>query len=112
MAFDLALCRNIYIFQKFMILECAMREFSTVELTQQIGTVTHIASKEPVMITHHRKPRFVLMSVEDFERMQAQGRPRRVYGVGETPPELAEMLAAELERRVNAGTTDHDDRTR
>ncbi|ACL59974.1 type II toxin-antitoxin system prevent-host-death family antitoxin [Methylobacterium nodulans] len=86
-----------------------MRQFSTVELTQQIGTVTHIASKEPVVITQHRKPRFVLMSIEDFERMQAQGRPRRVYGVGETPPELADLLATELERRINDKATDYDD---
>lgn len=87
-----------------------MRKFSTVELTQQIGTVTHAASREPVAITHHRKPRFVLMSIEDYERLQAQQRPRRVYGIGETPPELANMLATELERRLGENTPDdHDD---
>lgn len=86
-----------------------MRQFSTVELTQQIGTVTHAASREPVTITQHRKPRFVLMSIEDYERMQAQGRPRRVYGPGEAPPELAGMLADELERRLQDETPDHDD---
>jgi prevent-host-death family protein len=86
-----------------------MREFSTVELTQQIGTVTHAASREPVAITHHRKRRFVLMTIEDYERLQAQGRPRRVYGIGETPPELAEMLATELERRLDKKDADYDD---
>lgn len=80
-----------------------MRSFSTVELTQQIGAVTHAASREPVTITHHRKPRFVLMSVEDFEKMREGGRPRRAYGIGETPPELADMLAPELERRNSNG---------
>jgi prevent-host-death family protein len=86
-----------------------VRQFSTVELTQQVGTVTHAASREPVVITQHRKPRYVLMSIEDYERMQAQGRPRRVYGIGETPPELAEMLATELERRINDDAADYDD---
>ena len=47
-----------------------MRTFSTVELTQQVGTVTYAASKEPVAITHHRKPRYVLMSMEDFEKLR------------------------------------------
>jgi len=87
----------------------AMRTFSTVELTQQIGTVTHVASREPVAITQHRKPRFILMSIEDYEKMQGRGRPRRVYGVGETPPELADMLATELEQRINDGSSDYDD---
>jgi prevent-host-death family protein len=80
-----------------------LRTFSTVELTQQIGAVTHAASREPVTITHHRKPRFVLMSVEDFEKMRGGGRPRQAYGIGETPPDLADMLASELERRISDG---------
>jgi prevent-host-death family protein len=86
-----------------------LRTFSTVELTQQIGAVTHAASREPVTITHHRKPRFVLMSVEDFEKMREGARPRRAYGIGETPPELAGMLTAELERRISDGAADHAD---
>ena len=86
-----------------------MRVFSTVELTQQVGVVTHAASREPVTITHHRKPRFVLMSVEDFEKLREGGRPRRAFGAGEAPPELAEMLASELERRVYDGAADHAD---
>ena len=83
-----------------------MRTFSTVELTQQIGAVTHAASREPVTITHHRKPRFVLMSMEDFEKMREGGRPRRAFGAGETPPELAELIAPELKRRIGDGSRD------
>ena len=29
--------------------------------------------REPVVITHHRKPRFVLMSVESYEQLAAAG---------------------------------------
>lgn len=86
-----------------------LRTFSTVELTQQIGSVTHAASKEPVTITHHRKPRFVLMSMEDFEKMRESGRPRRAYGVGETPPELADMLVSALERRIHEHANNDED---
>jgi hypothetical protein len=49
------------------------------------------------------------MSVEDFEKMREGARPRRVFGVGETPPELADMLVSELERRIQANVTDHED---
>jgi hypothetical protein len=40
------------------------------------------------------------MSIEDLHRRREGMRPRRVFGRGETPPELAAMLVAELERRV------------
>jgi prevent-host-death family protein len=86
-----------------------LRTFSTVELTQQIGAVTDAAAREPVMITHHRKPRFVLMSMEDFEKMREGGRPRRAFGAGDAPPELAELLAAALERRVNDVSGEYKD---
>jgi prevent-host-death family protein len=86
-----------------------MRTFSTVELTQHIGAVTHAATREPVTITHHRKPRFVLMSIEDFEKLREAGRPRRAYGVGETPQELADILSSELERRISDGASDYAD---
>lgn len=69
-----------------------MRHFSTVELTQKIGDVTHAASSAPVAITQHRKPRFVLMSVEEYERMSRRADPRRAWVVEEVPDALlAEM---------------------
>ena len=46
-----------------------MRTFGTVEVTQQIGTVTRVASRKPVTITQHRKPRFIQMSIEGYEKM-------------------------------------------
>lgn len=80
-----------------------MREFSTVELTQQIGTVTHIASKEPVTITQHRKPRFVLMSVEDYERLRARGDMRTTGTLETMPDDLFEEVKAELSRYEREG---------
>lgn len=78
-----------------------MREFSTVELLRDLKTVTHAAAREPVAITQHRKPRFVLMALEDFERLKATNPdPRRAYRMEETPPELARLLASELDRIV------------
>lgn len=66
-----------------------MRQFSTVELTQKIGDVTHIARREPVAITQHRKPRFVLMSIEDYQRLVRRHDPRQAWRVEDVPGELA-----------------------
>jgi prevent-host-death family protein len=79
-----------------------MRAFSTVELLRDLKTVTHAAAREPVAITQHRKPRFVLMAIEDFERLQAAGSdPRNAYRVEETPRELADLLITGLDRIVD-----------
>lgn len=48
-----------------------MREFTTVEVLRDLKTVTHAAARAPVAITQHRKARFVLMAIEDFERLRA-----------------------------------------
>lgn len=79
-----------------------MKEFSTVELLRDLKTVTHAAAREPVAITQHRKPRFVLMALEDYERLKSVSADlRRVYRVEETPPELAALLSAGLDRIID-----------
>lgn len=88
-----------------------MRSFSTSELVRDIREVTHAASRAPVAITQHKKARFVLMAVEDFERLKRASDPRRVYGVGEAPADIAAMFLPELER-LAAGGDGPDDRGR
>ena len=70
-----------------------MKSFSTGDLSRKIGDVTHAASQAPISITQHNKPRYVMMSVETFQRLN----PRRVYGVDEVPDEIAEWLVPQLE---------------
>jgi prevent-host-death family protein len=70
-----------------------MKSFSTGDLSRKIGDVTHAASQAPVTITQHNKPRYVMMSVEAFRRLD----PRRAYGVDEVPDEIAEWLVPQLE---------------
>ena len=83
-----------------------MREFSTVDLLRDLKTVTHAATREPVAITQHRKPRFVLMAIEDFERLRI-GRqdPRKSYLVEDTPVELATLLTDGLDRIIDGTDT-------
>lgn len=75
-----------------------MRHFSTVELLRDLKTVTHAAARGPVAITQHRKPRFVLMAVEDYEQLRGNPDPRRVYRTSETPAELKTLLLEGLDR--------------
>lgn len=76
-----------------------MRHYSTAELVKQIGEVTHAAAQAPVAITHHRKPRYVLMTIEQYELMSAAD-PRRVFGPNELPPAEAAHVVAALERSI------------
>ena len=75
-----------------------MRRFSTVDLDKSIGNVKAAAAREPVIITEHRKDRFVIMSIQDFERLRTSGDPQRVFGAGETPPEIAAPFLAAIDR--------------
>lgn len=77
-----------------------MRQFSTAELVKHVGDVTHAAAQAPVAITQHKKPRFVLMTMESFEAMRRQSDPRRAYGPGELPPDEAGIVVAALERSI------------
>jgi prevent-host-death family protein len=78
-----------------------MRRFSTVDLDQKLGDVKAAAARQPVVITEHRKDRFVLMSVEDFAKLKLKADPRRVFGPGETPARLARLFDKEIARLLN-----------
>ena len=75
-----------------------MRAFSTNDLNKQVGEVTDAAARSPVVITRHRKPRFVMMSYELYQKLTGQADPRRAYGAGETPDAVAGIFEHELGR--------------
>jgi PHD/YefM family antitoxin component YafN of YafNO toxin-antitoxin module len=79
-----------------------MKRFSTVDLDKNLGDVKSAAGREPVIITEHRKDRFVIMTIEDFRRLRDSADPRRVYGAGETPHDVAAMFTAEIDRVLGA----------
>lgn len=76
----------------------AMKQFTTGDLNKQIGDVTDAASREPVVLTRHKKPRFVLMSYDHYERMRTGGDPRRAFHISEMPAEHAELFDEALDR--------------
>ena len=75
-----------------------MRSFTTHDLNKQVGDVTDAAAKAPIVITRHRKPRFVMMSYEHYQRLAEATDPRRAYGPGETPDDVASLFGNELDR--------------
>jgi PHD/YefM family antitoxin component YafN of YafNO toxin-antitoxin module len=77
-----------------------MQKFSTVDLDQRLGDVKAAAARAPVVITEHRKDRFVLMHVDEFKDMKLKANPRRVYGSGQTPKKLAKMFVDEIDRTL------------
>jgi prevent-host-death family protein len=80
------------------------RIFSTADLSRHIGDVTHAASEAPVMITHHSKPRYVLMSLEDFERIN----PQKSYSVEDMPGDLAQAMIDAIDVFLD-GKSSYDD---
>lgn len=76
-----------------------MRQFTTGDLNKHVGDVTDAASREPVVLTKHRKPRFVLMSYDHYERLRSDGdNNRTVHRASEMPAKHVELLEAEVDR--------------
>ena len=87
-----------------------MRSFTISDMNKQVGEITDAARKAPVVITRHRKPRFVLMSMEHYERLRGTDDPRRAYGAGETPEDISAQFATELDRLARGEGYDDEDR--
>ena len=87
--------QNIHIINNNWILrEFPMRTFTTADLNKHVGDVTDAARREPVCITHHRKPRFVLMAFEDYERLQGTKDPRKAVTLETMPADVEDGLLA------------------
>jgi len=55
-----------------------MRGYTATELANNTGDVLLAAAKESVEITRHGRPRFVLMTLERFQDLTAQGEKEAV----------------------------------
>ncbi|WP_083799266.1 type II toxin-antitoxin system prevent-host-death family antitoxin [Roseobacter sp. AzwK-3b] len=77
-----------------------MRNFSSTELANKTGDVLAAAAQEPVNIKRHGKTRFVLLSVEQFERLSMSADQRRSVHVEDLTAEEADELIAQLEHSI------------
>ena len=72
-----------------------MKEFSSAELSRNVAAVTDAATRAPVAITVYRKPKFVLMAMDDYHALA--GDSRRVHAIDEMPEEERAGLITALE---------------
>ncbi|MQY49541.1 type II toxin-antitoxin system prevent-host-death family antitoxin [Rhizobiales bacterium RZME27] len=70
-----------------------MRHYTTGDLNKQVGDVTDAASREPVVLIKHRKPRFVLMSYEYYQRLCTGGDPRKAHLASNMPDKHRELFS-------------------
>jgi prevent-host-death family protein len=78
-----------------------MKTVSSTDLKQSLGDVLAAAAREPVTITRHGAPRFVLQSLEAYEKREAWD-ARRAYTLDTAPHEHIEMLTAAVARQLEA----------
>jgi prevent-host-death family protein len=79
-----------------------MRSFPSTDLKQTLGDVLDAASHEPITITKHKKPRYVLMSIRDYEQRFKKDE-RQAFAVEEMPAEHLAMLETALSDQPDEG---------
>ena len=70
-----------------------MRIFNASDLQRNPSEIQMAALKEPVFLNYHDKPRYVMMSLEDFVRMQGA----KIVAGPESIPESVMKRIRELE---------------
>ena len=74
-----------------------MRTFTMASLAQNTGDVTEAADDGPVALTRHGRIRYVVLRIEEFDRLKAGGTdPRRSLTTEETPQDIQDILADDL----------------
>lgn len=70
------------------------KSFTTSDLNKHLGDVLDAASRRPVSITRHGKPRYVLTSAEHFARLKGEAQTRRAFRAETVPADLRNALLA------------------
>jgi len=74
-----------------------VRNLPASDLARKTGDMLDAASRTPVAITRHRKPRPVPMSLEHHEMLTGKS-DQKACNPDEMPAELKSIMAAALER--------------
>lgn len=69
-----------------------MKEFPAASLTRNTSDLFEAATVAPVAITKHRKPRYVVMSMERFEALSRSATTQIAVDVADMPDELGRLL--------------------
>jgi prevent-host-death family protein len=88
-------------------MEFDMTKFSLTDLSNRSGEVAEAAFRGPVEITKRGKRKFVLMTVEDFDRLAGATR-QRAYRSEDLSEEDREFFLTGLEAVAREGRLDDD----
>ncbi len=83
-----------------------MVTITSAELQRQFGRYRDMALKEPVTVTHHGRESLVILSVEEYRRLETLD-TRRAFYAWELPDEMATALE-QAEAPANAAEFDHE----
>ncbi len=72
-------------------------EFKAADLTRHTSDLFDTAIRSPVAITKHRKPKFVLMSMDQYRKL-TQGATQQAHRLDEMPDDLKALMIGGLER--------------
>lgn len=75
------------------------KSVTTAEFLRHFGRYHDEARLAPLTLTKHGRPSLVVLSADTYRQLTEQADPRRAYAAGETPPELAHLILAELDRQ-------------
>ncbi len=78
-----------------------MRQFSSTELANNTGDVLAAAAQEPVQIARHGKPRFVMLTTEQYAKLQSGHDTRRSVHVEDLDDAEAADLIARLQESID-----------
>jgi prevent-host-death family protein len=73
----------------------SMTRFSLTDLSNRSGEVVEAAFRGPVEITHRGKRRFVLLTVEEYDRLVRAADTRQAFHADDLPEEVATMTLAD-----------------
>jgi antitoxin Phd len=80
-----------------------VKQFSSTELANRTGDVLAAAAEAPISITRHGKPRFVMLSTEQYDRLSRRDETRRAFHVSNLTDAEAERLIADLQASIDNG---------
>jgi antitoxin Phd len=83
-------------------MEAGVKQFSSTELANRTGDVLAAAAEAPVVIARHGKPRFVMLSAEQYERLRRRGDSRRAFHVSDLTDADAEQLIRDLQDSIDS----------
>lgn len=74
-----------------------MATFPSTDWTRKSGDIFEAARRGPVTITQHKRPAFVVLSYDDYQRLIAP-ESRRHYTIESVPDDIVEKARAALDR--------------